>query len=234
MKSNAEEQHLYVIARVSRAGADVGVVYAAELPCDRNTLLAEVVGGCVRLHRASDGRHALAELSLSELVALACACRAWESARVGFSSIRHRVRAPGYGGLIVQPADPSSVVTRRPVSPWPVAPEVLQVAELRVSEGHARAGDLAGALYVIPNDWTLEALERQAVLVRGTLRLELGVEDGLFLQTLAATLTARASTQRVAGTKEQPVGPKPDAADLPPGTPAREMTDEEVAAAFRI
>lgn len=214
MEKRMNEGHVYVIARICRDGIDAGAVYAGDVPCEPDALVAEIVGERVALRRGARGQRTLVELSVAETLAVAAACRVWQATRPGFTSSRMRVDRGPLRGLMVDAADRSAVVRRHPVPARAVGAEVLLVAELRITEGREHAGALAGALYAMPNDWTLEVTAHGARLARGNERIHLSVEDAPFIDALGRTLGAEPC--------------------LPPRKPAHEMTDEEIEAAFRL
>lgn len=214
MNQRSNERHVYAIARICRDGVEVGAVYAGDVPCEPDDLVAEVVGKSVALRRGAGERRARVELSVAETLAAASACRVWQDVRLGFTPSRVRVDRGILRGLTVDPADRSAVVRRHAVPARAVGAEVLLVAELRIVDGREHAGALAGAIYAMPGDWTLEVTAHGASLVRGEERISLRVEDAGFLEALGRTLS---SETHVCARK-----------------PAHEMTDEEVEAAFRL
>jgi hypothetical protein len=227
-----DDGRIYTIGRICIDGADVGAVYAASVPCDTGALIAEVVGNRVRLRRGS--RELRVDLSAAELMAAAAACRAWQSARSGFAPSQLRVARSHYAGMLVDPADPSTIATRHPVAARAVENEVMLVAEFRVVERRDHAGALAGAVYAMPGDWSLEGRHHRAELVRGAARMVLGPEDVRFLAALGTTLRVQAGAARDATWASAETARAPGSTDAPRHKPAHEMTAEEIAEAFTL
>ena len=229
-----DDGRIYTIGRICIDGADVGAVYAASVPCDTGALIAEVVGNRVRLRRGRVMDEARVDLSTAEVVALAAACRAWESARAGFTASQLQVKRHPYAGGLVEPADPSTVFSRRSVPARAVESEVMLVAELRIVEGRLHVGELAGVVYAMPNDWSLEVRQHRATLMRGEAGLVLDARDARFVCALARTLVVqagaakRAPEVRIHGAVAAPPSP------APVHKTSSQMTDEEIAEAFTI
>jgi hypothetical protein len=226
--NTSDDGRIFQIGRIFVDGVDVGAVYASNVPCWLDTLLAEVEGHRVTLRSRASERDARVELSVTEAFALAAACRAWQSARPGFAPILVRGKRHPHTGRLVEPRDPSTFVVRRSVPARAVEREVMLVAELRTAESCEHAGALAGAVYAMPGDWSLEARNDQAVLMRGRARLNLRPEDVSFVSGLARTLRAQGSKaeRATAGLQAEPQAPL--------RKPATEMTDEESADPFRL
>lgn len=163
---------------------------------------------------------------MAEVVALAAACGVWEQARDGFA--RNSIRAKGnqYGAALATPADRRRAVDRHPVPVRPLANEVMLVAELRIAPMREHAGALAGAVYAMPGDWSLEVGKRTAVLTRGGMLLELRPEEVRFVMALARTFAR--------GSKCVETGPAASTPAASTHKPAQELTADEIAEAFRI
>lgn len=214
MKERIDEGTVYVIARICRDGVDLGAVYGGDVPCEPDALIAEVTGKRVVLRRGGRGQRSRVELSAAEILALAAACRVWQAARPGLTSSRMRVERGTHCGLLVDPADRGVIVRCQAVPARAVGAEVMLFAELRIVDGREHAGALAGAIYAMPNDWTLDVTRHRAVLARRDARIDLRPEDAGFLQALGRTLCADTH--------------------VPPRKAAHELTDEEVEEAFRL
>lgn len=214
MKERTNEGNVYAIARICRDGVDMGAVYSGDAPCEPDALVAEVVGTRVTLRRGGPGQRTRVELSVAETLTVAGACRVWQADRPGFTSSRLRVDRGTHRGLMVDPADRGAIVRRQAVPTRAIGAEVLIVAELRITDGREHAGALAGAIYAMPGDWTLEVTAHGASLARGDERIHLRAEDAGFLEALGQTLSSETH--------------------VPARKPGREMTDEEIAEAFRV
>jgi len=214
MRERINQGHVYVIAQICHDGLDVGAVYAGDVPCEPDALVAEVVGKRVALRRGGPGQRTRVGLSVAETLAVVAACRVWQADQPGFTSTRLRVDRGTHRGLMVDPADRGAIVRRQSVPARAVGAEVLIVAELRIVDGREHAGAQAGAIYAIPGDWTLEVTAHGASLARGDEHIRLRPEDVGFLEALGQTLSSETH--------------------VPARKPGHEMTDEEIAEAFRV
>jgi hypothetical protein len=214
MNQRMNEGHTYAIARICRGGVEAGAVYAGAVPCEPDALVAEVVSKSVVLRRGAGEQRARVALSVAETLAVATACRVWQEVRPGFTSSRVRVDRGMLRGLVVDAADRGATVRRHAVPARAVGAEVLIVAELRIVDGREHAGALAGAIYAMPGDWTLEVTAHGAWLARGAERIHLRAGDAGFLEALGRTLSSETR--------------------VPAPKPAHEMTEEEIAEAFRV